>query len=368
MPRMISLGSLVAGSLVALLPAVALAAPQPSTFGPSATWRPTEFPFESPYVPASGPLRVKIGAVAFQEVDVTMTGDAVYDFDDELLRYEGREGGGNFRNTLGAEITVTIAIAAFGIETEIELGIWDISEIAELGFDPYVLPGNATRPLTLAENIGPNTLVDEPIQVLGAPANIAIDYMFEVPGISFAGTQIDLDAAEGPGDALASHTQELEQRNVQFADAAPGETVSAWATMHGEFSSSLVLHVYPTIEIQVLGQPIAIGPLDIAVEYPVVTDEPVVFDDIELQYDVPEAPAPEPEPEPDPDTTGGGGDEESSGGEVEDDATTGGGDTSGGTGFGLGEDAGGCGCTSDRRGGGLASLLLLGLLGVRRRR
>ncbi len=358
--------SLLAGSLVAMLPAVALAAPQPSAFGPSTTWRPTEFPFESPYVPATGPLRVKIGAAAYQEVDLTMTGDAIYDFDDELLRYEGREGGGLFRNTLGAEITVTIAIAVLGIETEIELGIWDIAEIAELGFDPYVLPGNPTRPLTLAESIGPNNLVDQPIQVLGAPANLTIDYMFEIPGITFAGTQIDLDGADGPSELLTSHTQELEQRSVAFADTEPGGTVSAWAAMQGEYSSSLVLHVYPTIEIQVLGQPFSIGPLDIAIEYPVVTDAPVVFDDIELQYDVPAVPAPEPEPEPD--TSGEVGGEDSSAGPLgEGDDSTTGDDSTGGSGLGVGEENSGCGCTSDRS-GGFAGVVLVGLLGLGRRR
>lgn len=364
---------LLAASLVALVPAVAAAAPQASAFEPSKTWRPTEFPFESPYVPATGPLRVKIGAVAFQEVDVAMAGEANYDFDGGMLEYEGREAGGSFRNTLGAEITLTISIAAFGIETELELGIWDISELAELTFDPYVLPGNPARPITLAESIGPNNLVDAPIQVLGAPANVNIDYMFEVPGISFAGEQIDLDGAVGDAELLASHTQEHEQRSVAFTDAEPGDTVSAWATMRGSFSSALTLHVYPTVEIQVLGQPIAIGPLDIAIEYPVVSDEPVAFDDIELQYHVPEMPAPDPdpEPEPDPDSSGDGdgGDASSSDG-GDDDATTSGGDTTGGAGSGLGvgEDASGCGCTSDRNGAGFAGVMLLGALGLRRRR
>lgn len=365
---------LLAASLVALLPAVAFAAPQPSAFEPSKTWRPTEFPFESPYVPATGPLRVKVGAVAFQEVDIAMAGEAMYDFEGELLSYEGRDGGGQFRNTLGAEITLTIAIAAFGIETELELGIWDISELAEQVFDPYVLPGNPARPLTLSENIGPNNLVDAPIQVLGAPANVTIDYMFEVPGITFAGDQIDLDSVLGDAEILASHTQEHEQRSVSFDDANPGDTVSAWATMRGSFSSALTLHVYPTVEIQVLGQPISIGPLDIAIEYPVVTDEEVVFDDLELQYDVPEAPAPDPEdpePEPDPDTSGDGGDEAATEDDgAGEDTTGGGGDTTGGAGSGLGvgEDASGCGCSTRRNDGALAGVMLLGLLGLRRRR
>jgi MYXO-CTERM domain-containing protein len=366
---------LFAASLVALAPAVAAAESQPSAFEPSRTWRPTEFPFESPYVPATGPLRVKVGAVAFQEVDIAMTGDAMYEHDGGMLSYEGREGGGYFRNTLGAEITVTIAIAAFGIETEIELGIWDISELAELQFDPYVMPGNPVRPITLAESIGPNNLVDAPLMVLGAPANISIDYLFEVPGISFSGEQIDVDGVEGEAEPWTSHTQEHEQRAVAFEGAEPGDTVTAWATMRGSFDSALTLHVYPTVEIEVLGQPISIGPLDIAIEYPVVTDEAVVFDDIELQFDIPEAPAPEPEPEPDPDSTGDdGGDEGTTGGEDDggepEPETTSGADTSGGAGSGLGvgEDASGCGCTSDRTGGGFAGLVLLGALGLRRRR
>jgi len=369
-----------AGLLVALASPLASADTQNATFDPSIEWRPTEFPFESGYIPATGPLRVNLGAAAFQEVVIEMQGDAAYDWDALALAYEGYPDGGHFRNTLGAEVTATIAIDAFGFQTEFEVGIWDIAEHADANFDPYVLPGNPVRPITVSEDIGPYNLVTEPFSVGPATGTLEIDYMFEVPGISFAGTRIDLDAASGPADVMVTHDLENESLAVMLPSASVGETTSVWATMNGEFSSSLVLHLYPTVTVDILGAPLEIGPFDVAVAYPVLTDEPIVFEDVELQYDVPEPPAPGTTDDGGADETTGGeeggtddgaGADETTGTPTDDDGETDDGsddeESGGGEGGAVGEQADGCGCTTaPSPTAGLWALL--GLIAVRRRR
>lgn len=358
------------GITACLVPAWARAEERP--YNPTTEWRPSEFPWESGYVPASGPLRVNLEAAVFHEVLIGMQGQAEYVWDDTTLAYHGTADTGLFRNTLGAEITATIAIDALGFMQEFEVGVWDIAEIAEADFTPYLLPGNPERPATVAEMIGPFQIANEPFAVGPVTGTFVLDFAFDIPGISFAANRVDLDDAEGPGgNIIESHDAEGEVVQAILPPASVGDLSISYATMHGQFDSAAALHLYPTVNIDIGGVPFAIGPFDLVVDYPVISDAPVEFPEIPLMFEVP--------PAPDPTSTTSGAD--TSGGDVTDDgasmgdgdtttsSTTSGGSTedSGGTIPGsVGEDAGsGCGCRSAAPTG---ALWLLALVGVTRRR
>lgn len=366
--------TLGAAALACILPTAARADERP--FNPTIEWRPSEFPWESGYVPADGPLRVNLGAAVFHEVLIGMQGQAQYDWDATTLEYRGTADSGLFRNTLGAEITATIAVDALGFMQEFEVGVWDIAENAEADFTPYLLPGNPERPVVVAEMIGPFQLANEPFAVGPVTGTLTIDFAFDIPGISFEGNHIALDDAEGPGGApIAGHEAEGEVVGAILPDAPPGELSISYATMHGSFDSAAALHLYPTVEIDLGGVPFAIGPFDLVVDYPVISDAPVVFPELPLMFEVPAV----------PDTTGSTGGADTSGGvDPTDGASVSAGDesttstTSEGatTGDGvdtvpadLGEDVGsGCGCRASRRAEFLPWLVVLVAAPRRRRR
>lgn len=355
------------------LPTTALAESRP--YNPTHEWRPSEFPWESGYVPADGPLRVNLHAAAFHEVLIGMQGQANYDWVALTLDYLGLDDTGIFRNTIGAEVTATIAVDALGFQQEFEVGVWDIAEVAQEQFTPYLLPGNPERPVTVAQTIGPIQLANEPFAFGPVTGTFVLDFAIDIPGISFEADRIELDAARGPGgNQVATHDAEGEVLDVFLPPADPGESTHAYATMFGTFDSEAALHLYPTVNIEVSGVPFAIGPFDLVVDYPVISDEEVVFPELPLMFEVPELPDL-------PGTTSGA---DTSGGDVTGDGETstddGGADTttsstgtsedSGGTiPADLGEDVGsGCGCRSTPQSSvpWLGALLLL--RNLRRRR
>jgi MYXO-CTERM domain-containing protein len=343
-------------------------------YNPTIEWRPSEFPWESGYVPADGPLRVNLHAAAFHEVLIGMQGQAEHDWDARTLAYHGLDDTGMFRNTLGAEITATIAIDALGFQQEFEVGVWDIAEIADEQFTPYLLPGNPERPVTVAEMIGPIQLANQPFAVGPVTGTFVLDFAFDIPGISYASDRIALDDAEGVGGVpVATHDAEDEVLDVILPVAAPGELSYSYATMYGTFDSEAALHLYPTVTIDIGGVPFAIGPFDLVVDYPLISDAVVEFPELPLMFEVPELPDV-------PGTTSGadtsGGESTDDGASMSDDGadestssttSTGTSDDTGGIPANPGEDAGtGCGCGSQPA--APMGWLALVLFGVTRRR
>ena len=228
---------------------------------------------------------------------------------------------GLFENTLGAELTACIDVDIGIISQEFEIGIWEITEDANTMFTPYLLPGAPDRPVSVAETLGPFTLVDMASFDLGLVSGwITIDYQFDVPGISYQGTRIETDELEAQGGTdVASHDQEGQIVSAILPNAMGGEPASVWATKYGEFNSEVALRLMPTVHLD-QGGGITIGPFDIPVDYDVIEDEEIVFPELQLTYNVPEMPA----------GSSGGADDESTGDGNDDSGAEQGGTTSGG--------------------------------------
>lgn len=360
-------------------------------FDPQHSFRPAEFPWESGFLPSGGPLRVNLTATAFQEVDITMFGDADYDFDASTFSLMGTLDSGDFQNSLGVDVTVIVSINFLGISTDFEVGVYSISEEANAVFTPYLLPGHPDRPVTAAEAIGPNDLVNTAFTIPGfnIPGTLDIDYTVNIPGIEFRSTRVDLNDADDSSAAslIGTYDQEFSDLPLVLPEDTPGETASVFGTLHGTFDSEIAIVFTVTIDVTVLGQELAIGPFDITLDFPLLEDEPVVFEPELMEFDI---------PIPEPAGSSSGAADDSSGGDPPDgsstsatSATTGGDDDSDSTTGGIfetssesgniatgtggipadnpGSDSG-CGCTTSESTPPSLLLGLLGLVFVRRRR
>ena len=365
-------------SFAALVTTQAHAETATAPFSPAASERVAEFPWSSGYVPPSGPVRIKLDALARQDVAITMAGDAAYDWDEHALAFQGHTGAGTFSNELAAEITATISIDVLGFATEVEVGIWDIAEEVRDTFTPYVLPGNVDHPIVLAQLIGPYTLIQQPLSIGPASGTLNIDWQLDVPGMTFRGTRIDV-ADDPSGPVTASVTEENQSVAVALPHAEPGAVTRAWGTQHGLFDSEVALHVMPSVDLMIFGISYTIGPFDLVLDYPLINARELAFEELPLDFGVPLAP---PEEEGDDDGTADDGDDGSDGGDDgaddgepeaepephgdDDEAGTSHGDSGG-----AAESTGGCGCStgSPPLPGALASGLVgLVLVSLRRRR
>jgi MYXO-CTERM domain-containing protein len=345
-------------------------------FDPAITERVAEFPWDSGYWPETGALRIKLGALAHQDVSVEMAGNASYDWEDRTLTFQGETGGGLFSNEFGAEITATVAIDIFGWQTEVEIGIWDLLEEMHDNFTPYVLEGNVEDPITLVQLVGPYNLVDQDFTIGSAEGKLIIDWKLDVPGMSFSGTRIDV-ADDGTAPPVASFVEENEVLGMSLPDAEPGGVATAFGSQYGLFNSEVALHLMPSVELEYSGMTFTIGPFDMIVSYPLITDREFAFEAEQMDFGVPLAP-PEDDGDDDGGDSGDGGDEpdededeepedredepEADADEDEPEATGDGGGVS---------DAGGCGCTAGSEpvpGALMSGLLGLALVSLRRRR
>ncbi len=375
-----------------LYSSTAQAEPAIDNFDPQHSFRPAEFPWESGFIPGSGPLRVNLVAAAYQEVDIEMYGSTEYEFDDGEITFIRTDDSGVFNNALGIEVGVVIAIDFLGIQTEFEVGVYNIEETANSDFTPNLLPGHPDRPVTASEAIGPNNLVDTNFTIpgFGIPGNLNIDWTLNVPGISFRSTHIDIhdDGDSSIASLLGVYDQEYSDLAIMLPEDTPGETAEVHGTLHGTFDSEISLDFDVTVTVVVAGQELAIGPFTVTLDYPLLQDEPVIFEPELIEFDIPI-------PEPEGTSTGmaesssGVADDSSSGDGAESSSSTSGGDSNSGststttipvdetTGVmsdtdGIpadnpGNGSSGCGCNSGPDGSGMIFLGLFGLAFARRR-
>src|SRR5688572_14257960 len=189
-------------------------------FDPQTSFRPQEFPWESGWLPEDSNLQINLQAAAYQEVDIRMFGDGAYDFDAQSLTFTGEADSGVFENALGIEVTAVIGIHdILGIDTEFEVGLYNIEETAVGQFTPYVLPGAPVRPIVVSEAFGPNNLVNEDFTVPGfdIPGTLNIDYTLNVPGNQYSSIYVELndDAESSAAPAtIGQYDQENEHLDL----------------------------------------------------------------------------------------------------------------------------------------------------------
>lgn len=371
----IGLGALLASNQ-------ALAESSNAEFSPELSRQVAEFPWESGWLPSEdATVRINLQAAARQNVLIALPGESNYDWDDQELVFRGDENEGLFQNEVDVDITATVAFTIFGVTTEGDIGIYHLNRLVSQDFTPYALPGNVDAPVTIADQIGPFNLVEEPFELGPAVGTFYLDWVIDIPGVTFEGTSIDVTDDPTAGN-LVEVTTENEAVPMVMPGAEPGAIATLYATEYGLLNSEMSVRLMPYLEMTAYGVDFTVGPLDVELSYPVVEDEEVAFDQIALDYDVPEAPE-EPDPDPEdpedpeepeePGTTGDEPEPGTTGDEPEPMGDTDGepmGDTDS-AGLGGVQSDNGCGCSTDgdhRKGALAAGFLGALLLGLRRRR
>lgn len=329
-----------------------------------------EAPYDSGFVPMDSVLSLQLTAAVYGDLDVSMEGDAVYDWSEGELVFEGGSNTGSSEYAIGAEVNIKIKLVVLGQELEFDApGLPFVFEVpSPTSFDPYLLPGNPTRPAEMDTNVGPIEVANVPINlmVLGFEVigELTLDVQVDLVGATYEGDTIDV-ANEMGGDAAATADGYLEAVALDLPEPAGEDTTSIFATHYGNANVEVSIHFIPTLS---LTSPIniAIAP-DLEFDAPILEAGEVILPEVEIQLPAPPRP-PDPTDEGGETEESGSAEEDTGGDESSSEETESGGADSGGAG--ADGDDGGCGCSVDNTtGGSLAFALgLLGLVSLRRRR
>ncbi len=314
--------------------------------------------FTTGWIPAGSPVQLSIDVQAANTLGLSMFGEAHYDWDSETLSFEGDPGGGNFAYDVGLLLHAEVKIDVIGFSwTSDLLGPYDLLVEDEAEFDPYLLPGNADRPVVVGEKTEGVTVASVPLlpDIVIASGNLDIDVSFDVEA-SVEGKSI---AVTGPLNEASVITEGESVSVIPDEVEDWMEPLEVEAQLLARVTTSTTVIIRPHLVVSVLGTDYDIAGIDIPVPLPEYDDD-FVFDPVLLQFDRPEPPA----------GTGESGSDSDGSGSGEDSGTAGEGE-SGETG-----DAGidgrlddGCACSQGDGRPPLSALVFgLGLFGWRRRR
>lgn len=345
--------------------------PVSAPYNPSVTdLRLVEAPYDSGFVPMNSPLAIQLTAGVYGDLDVSMEGEAVYDWSEGELVFEGGTNTGSAEYAIGAEVNIKILIDV-GVQLEFDApGLPFVFEIPSLdAFDPYLLPGNPTRPAEMDTNVGPIEVASVPIdtEVLGfaVQGELSLDVQVDLVGAVYEGDTIDI-ATELGGDPTHTADAYLGPVALDLPEPAGQEDTSIYATHNGTAEVEISIHFIPTLSIT---SPLnlMIAP-DLEFDVPILEGGEVILPLTEIELPAPPRP-PDPTDEGGETEESGSAEEDSGGDESSAEETESGGDE-GGAGAEGGRDDGGCGCSVDNNAGGsLAFALgLLGLVAIRRRK
>lgn len=354
----------ILGFTGALLPAVALAEPEATDrFDPVREVQLLGAPgidIDTGWAPPGSAIQVRFALHFDDEVVASMPGDAVYDWGTGELYFDGDVDAGSFEVDVGVIVNGRMRFDLLGQQFETDLlGPYDVATIGADEFTPYLLEGNLDRPARV-ERLTDRSLLFEYalVDAIIASGTFFVDAAFDTQ-IELVCDAIDVVSAEGDEASIDVELQ------VGALPAPPdGADLQAEASLHCRTISTVVLLLYPGVELQVLGQGFELAPFELPV--PALTDAESSFDFEALALAF-EAPLPEAgsssggsstgepvgssgdAPEMTSDGNGGGSLETEGDGASSTDAESGavGSDAGTDTGpTGHGESLDGCGCTS----------------------
>lgn len=382
----------IVGIVGGLMPAVAFAQPEATDrFEPVREVQLLGAPgidIDTGWVPPGSGIQVRFVLHFGDDVIASLPGDAVYDWDAGEVYFDGDVDAGSFEVDVGVIVNAQMRFDLLGQQFESDLvGPYDVATIGVAEFTPYLLEGNPDRPARV-ERFTKRSLLFEYalIDVLIASGSFFVDAAFDTE-VELVCDRIDVVSAAGDEVAI-----EVQLGAEALAAPIDGSDLLADASLRCRTISTVVLLLYPGVELEVLGQGFELTPFQLPI--PALTDaeSDFNFDALPLAF---EAPAPEAgsssggdetsddsstteadssSGELPADTTGGDTDGEIETESESDDAQSGSGsdalDTDGGTGpAGHGENLDGCGCASapSPSGPSWLTFLLVACLGRRRK-
>lgn len=335
-----------------------------------------DFTFDSDWFPMNSPLQLRLIAHGGNSVRIDMPGAGLYDWSAGAIQFAGDPEAGKLAVDIGFTLDALVRFDVLGLKWESDIiGPYDYAVIAEDSFTPYLLLGNPERPVVIDDQTDPVTLVSVPVtpDIIVAAGNLDIDIYVIVE-------------AALEGDAIEALTSEPELQLVTVVSegeavplpAGPGPAPDPFiveGTLLCGLRTAPTVVLKPTLVMEILGQKFEVADIEIPIAIPPFDDQ-IRFAPIAMSFPRP-PPAPGADSEgdshgdssSDSDAPTSGADDEPSGGSgTTGDDSLGGLDVGGAEGGTSGPGDEGCACDVRNRGPGPAALLLLALLGLRRRR
>ncbi len=157
-----------------------------------------EFDYDSGEVPLAPailgivPLSIQLTAGFYDNFDITMPGDASYDWSEQQLTFVGQENAGKLVYTIGGDLDVSIKVDIGIIAQDSSiLGPFNIELPGTKNFDPYALPGNDTSPVVI-DSVLPFEVLEVPFPLGGATGTFGLDVEVQIVGVQFESEFIDI--------------------------------------------------------------------------------------------------------------------------------------------------------------------------------
>ena len=225
----------LAPALAAAIPLLAFAPdalagdPVSDRFEPMLEEEITNYPYDSGWVPANSILQVKLEAGFNDGVEIEMPGDGLYDWDEATITFEGDDGDGDLKYTLGGNVTASVQVD-LGVPLQSDvLGPWELEVPASKSFTPYLLPGNPDRP-AIALTYLEIPLADEGIAFGPVSGNFTLVAQVDIVGVTYESDRIDLqDEEDGP--VITSVENEGDIIFFELDMPIAPDQASAWGTV-----------------------------------------------------------------------------------------------------------------------------------------
>ena len=287
-------------ALLALLaPGVAAAEVGVADFAPTHTQQLVgldDFTFDTDWFPMDQPVQLRLIVHGGNSVQIDMPGAGLYDWGLGALHFEGETDAGRFGVDVGFTLDARVRFDVFGLQWESDIiGPYDYAVISEDSFTPYLLPGNPERPLLIADQTDPVTLVSVPItpDIVVAAGNLDID-VFIIVEASLAGQAIEASAADPQQQVLVTGEGEA----VPFL-AGPGplpDPLIVDGILVCDLATAPTVVLRPTLVMKILGKKFEIANIEIPIALPPF-DDTIRLDAVTMSFE-------RPAPPPDPETTG----------------------------------------------------------------
>ena len=239
------------------------------------------------WVPANSAIQVSFEMHVGDTLEAQMLGDAGYEWEDGELWVSGDPDGGLFAIDVGALLDARVRFDLLGQQWESELiGPYDLVVDGGTLFDPYLLPGNPTRPALI-------DIVTEPSEVytyslvnaIIASGELVVDAAFDV--------QVSLECASVEAAPPTGDSAWIVEELAPVAMPSPSaDALLLDATLRCTTTSTPVVLLYPSVQITLGLESFELTPFELPV--PLLTDDVQAFDFEAQTLEFTDAPEPMP--------------------------------------------------------------------------
>jgi MYXO-CTERM domain-containing protein len=224
------------------------------------------------WVPAGSDIQVSFELHADDGVVVSMPGDALFDWSDAGISFEGDPDQGAFELEVGVLLEARVRFDLLGnvFESEI-IGPYDLGVFEQTSFTPYLLAGNPHRPAVIERLTAPSEVFVYPlVDAVIASGEFVLDAAFDVE-VSLQCQAIEVALATGAVTSVVT-----ESMAALVAVPASGEDLLADATLRCTTRSNVRLLLYPGVQVTLGLETFELSPFELPV--PLLADQEDAFD------------------------------------------------------------------------------------------